>query len=135
MKKTIIGFLVAPLFGPFLIGFFIATTDDSIQAGNVMFWFLTFFIGIPAAYLYAAVIGVPIHLILVHFKKNNWQYYTIVIGLSPVLSILPVFFAGEFEEGFKAILLLILFSPVCALIGYIFWFISVRNRSEDLLIQ
>ena len=116
LNRTLIGFLVAPLIPVFLLTF---------TAGA--YFFIILIIGVPAAYVGALVVGVPLLFILRKFNCLSWHYFV----LGGALCALPFgwFYSGGANTHLEIYGLrnIVVFCAIGVAGGIIFWFLSIRE--------
>jgi hypothetical protein len=135
MNRALLGFLVAPL-APCLIIFIIALFQGGGDGG---FWFMS--LVVPISYLTAAVIGLPIHLLLVKSGHASLGWYAlsgIAASLIPILFIFvfPSISTGSASAPWAGILpvhyKIMAFMLLAAVtVSATFWFVARPDRQHS----
>jgi hypothetical protein len=116
-KQALLGFALAPL---------IPTGIIAASSGG-LFW-LVLIIAVPAAYLGALLIGVPIYIALRKLQWMSWYFFVVGGALAAlpflIIYLTPVTAAAEINGARKSVF----FFGIGAAGGVAFWFISIRNR-------
>lgn len=126
MKRTIVGFLVAPVMAPFL---FVAVLTFPSILGDVAGFFenrvAVFVIGIPLSHLVALVFGWPLfHLFSRNGLINYWclSFGGAFVAIVPVI-LLSLFGPEPVKEIIGSIEVFLLFGVCGFVAGFTYWLI------------
>ena len=119
LKHTLLGFFIAPIIPVFLY---------SLSAGA--YFLVIFLVAVPAAYVGALIIGVPLFYIFRKLNCLSWHYFV----LGGVLSVLPfaLIYSGSANTHLEISGLsnMVVFFSLGAIGGLIFWLISIRGKYD-----
>jgi hypothetical protein len=127
MSRALLGFLIAPAI-PGLLVLMVAVLRGGFGEGV---WALTLIL--PISYLASAIVGLPLHLLLTHFKRQSMLDYTVtgvIASLAPiaVVIILPWIFSETSQRLASLKIVMVIMVVASGIVSTSFWLIARPDK-------
>lgn len=130
MSRALLGFLIAPAI-PGLLVLMVAVLRGGFGEGV---WALTLIL--PISFLASAIVGLPLHLLLTHFKRLNMLDYIIagvLASLAPiaVVIILPWIFSETSQRLASLKIVMVIMVVASGIVSTSFWLIARPDKAHS----